>query len=741
MSISHYRERRVKRMRIAAEDASFLIQQIRLGEAIVVLGAGASVGGHNQQGQPIKGGKQLAQLLAERVGIEYSDESLSDTYEAVKQRLSDVQLHRLLSEEYTGTTAGPAVRKLLRFAWRRLYTFNVDDSLDNLPFDKGHQRRAVYNNMIDKVADHKGPGTLQVIYLHGQALKPEHKLVFSETEFAKALRNSHMHWYKEAGTDYISYCPIFIGSSLNERVLWAEIERAKRDNDSTTGQGFAITPDTLTPLRRASLEARGIKHVQATLEEFVDWLISGFPGGLGPRDVAFTDKDAGKIDDITIEDVNAAYDIVQIDPRKALQDLSRLRAHELDFRGRQFYRGFPPTWIVAASDIPVWLQGCAQLLGSLQVALVSDVRLFVVAGQAGSGKTTATMMSLLRSADGVGRRIYELRGGNSSIGAVITVLRKLEEKCVLYIPDLLLYGDSLVPELEKMSDDRIVVVTSARSSEWSNHYSRSLGRYAHVEHFQRFGRMDYGPLTKQLLAYVASPKFMKMKQSERESRLASSKQQLLIALHEATEFGSFGDTISHEFGNLPHRDARTLFLIAGIATMARVGVTSAMAQEAFYRTSPEHSFGDTFAALAGIVEKRHDGRLFARHEVYVRHVLWNDVEFDEYVSALKALLTSFSKYEVPVIAKVSKIEGALFKYLLNSDKIYDVAFQHRSLVAGTAIYENFENEFQLDGHFWLQYGLYEIKVGRPEDALRLFKNSIDAYPDTPRRKMIKMSNH
>lgn len=185
-----------------------------------------------------------------------------------------------------------------------------------------------------------------------------------------------MPWYAEAGIDYISFCPVFIGSSLDERILWAEIERAKRDNESTTGQGFAITPDHLTPLKRASLRARGIIHVRSTLGEFVQWLEKMFPGGYNAGQVvAFTNRDTGRIEGITTEDINAVSNLMLIDSRRVHQDLGRLNANEIDRRGRSFYRGFPPTWIVAASNIPVWLNGCEHLLGRLEASLLGDTRL------------------------------------------------------------------------------------------------------------------------------------------------------------------------------------------------------------------------------------------------------------------------------------------------------------------------------------------------------------------------------
>lgn len=44
-------------------------------------------------------------------------------------------------------------------------------------------------------------------------------------------------------------------------------------------------------------------------------------------------------------------------------------------------------------------------------------------------------------------------------------------------------------------------------------------------------------------------------------------------------------------------------------------------------------------------------------------------------------------------------------------------------------YEAFEVPFQRDGHFWLQYGLFNRSIGKQDRALELLKKSVDAFPE------------
>ena len=50
---------------------------------------------------------------------------------------------------------------------------------------------------------------------------------------------------------------------------------------------------------------------------------------------------------------------------------------------------------------------------------------------------------------------------------------------------------------------------------------------------------------------------------------------------------------------------------------------------------------------------------------------------------------------------------------------------------GLRIYNSFEVEFQLDGHYWLQYGQYLVEMGTFEPALGVLNKSIQAYSTNP----------
>lgn len=587
--------------------------------------------------------------------------------------------------------------------------------------------------MVDKVAEIESPQHLHVIYLHGQIIKPEHRFILTQEEYSQAIRNEKHYWYKRAAQDYLAFTPIFIGSKMDEPILHAQLEIAKREQNSTIGRSYAITPEHLTIIKSASLRSKGVVHINATLKDFVDWLKRHFPEGLSAQRVLANTNlfpDEKILSNLTKEDLDAAKSLRRVSLSQTRTLLNSKSQADIQLIARRFLRGFPPTWELAASEIPVRLQSFGELYSALDSAVAKGDRLFVVTGQSGSGKTTATMMSLLRLLEEKPDIIlYEVINDVKSLRSTLRLLKKIhDEQCVIFVGDIFFYGDGFKEDLEQLTGYNATVIATARSGEWKEHFIRHLGGSCSPFLFERFTTSDYEPLIERLTKYVPAPAFKKLTKQDQIKKFSSSKSQLLIALTEATESDNFTDVITNEFESLPDTDTKLLFIIVGVATLARVGLSVEMANEVYGRLASTRAFEDALAALDGIVNLSNK-RLIARHEIYVRHIIENIISFSDLSSTIIAILKSFTKYEVPIIRNVNRREAILFKLILNHNFVYENAKRLSTPLEGSKIYEAFEIDFQLDGHFWLQYGLYLNQLGQLDEALNLLRRSIQAYPE------------
>jgi predicted NACHT family NTPase len=243
------------------------------------------------------------------------------------------------------------------------------------------------------VAIDEGIGYLHVVHLHGEASKPEHGFIFSPSEYNKRLISDKHDWYRQAVIDYISYVPVFIGSTLKEHILSAELDRARPNADSSLGIGFLITPDEFTSIQKAAYHSRNIIVIKGTLADFIEWLEKYIGREISPLEISkkqnsFIETVATKISPTRAE-ISTANSILvhtwQDSQNKAneLQGLKRQQA------ARAFLEGAPPIWKIVASDVPVLLSATSELYAALSSSIDSRERIFVVHGQSGSGKTTA----------------------------------------------------------------------------------------------------------------------------------------------------------------------------------------------------------------------------------------------------------------------------------------------------------------------------------------------------------------
>lgn len=414
---------------IADADARQFVNALEKGEIVLVLGAGASATSTNSKGQCVRQSGSLAALLSSEAGLPYNGEDLPDVIGAVVgPRISAVQFHRMLAAEYTKITPSPELADLLGYTWRRLYTWNVDDLVENI--HNGVQRRRYFNGMKDKVVAHEGLSYLSVIHLHGEALKPEHGFIFSVSEYNARLNSNTHDWYREAVADYVAYTPLFVGSKLKEPILSAELDRARPNPDAGLGRAFLVTPDEFSPVMMANLSARNFCVLRATLEELVSWLKSRIERKVTPVDVAlkvnaFARELSEKLD-VTKADVDAVRTVVLRTWANTKRDADALQKSERQKLGRSFLEGTAPTWVIAATDIPVRLKDTDRLYVEINESISRRDRLFVVYGQSGSGKTTAILQSILRNLnEHPDRPVYEIGSDTPSLKAALGLIARI----------------------------------------------------------------------------------------------------------------------------------------------------------------------------------------------------------------------------------------------------------------------------------------------------------------------------
>ena len=228
------------------------------GELILFLGAGASIGCKTSNGRDVLDGNSLAKELATRANLPYENEPLDEVYAAVKGELES-RLDPVLEELFRNTIPSQEYKILAQYAWRRIYTLNIDDGLDKALFESRQQK--VYLRLSsDSIEDRDQLFTrLDYIKLNGSADRLGNGIIFSSSEYAKATVRG-LPWYEQCASDFIRNPFLFIGTNLNEPLFKFHIERYKTINNSKAGKSYVITPSA-TDIQKKNLLQYNILHI------------------------------------------------------------------------------------------------------------------------------------------------------------------------------------------------------------------------------------------------------------------------------------------------------------------------------------------------------------------------------------------------------------------------------------------------------------------------------------------------
>lgn len=718
-------------MLISTQDWTDVIcRQVEEGNVVLVLGAGATASSHDRAGQPLKSSKALAVYLAEKAGLKYTDEGLQDVVTAVQQVLGESATNELISSQYKDCRPSPEIIDLFTFSWKRIYTFNIDDAIESIPKRGRAQEFKTKNALTDRLTDYDGIAQCEIIHLNGSVYDTTSGFIFSVDEYARRQHRPPV-WYEKAGADFAVSPVVFIGTKYDEPLLAAQIERAKSEIGPRVGTSFLITPEDIGDIRRQSLAKHGIVHLQGGLAEFVTTIRSRHPNGVQPRQILSRNSRLTPDEDIELShrDISALNAFKLIDQEFLLAKM-RAAQGRIETVGKTFYSGFPPSWEVVASGVHIDLKSYDGMRKALSMP-VSSAQFKVVLGDSGAGKTTGIMASVVARLRGEPNRLvleYDDNGRPMSDAFYALASAFKERDITVLIDPLSIYVDEVYSILENSLYANIEIIASAREGEWNERINRRLGHRAHVFRMGRFEDSEVSTIVRKLDQFLPSPTFANLSPAQKEDQIRKARRQLLMLFKELSGGVRFDEIIADEFRNLSKDEDRLVFLVVGVATVARVGISAAAIITILRSAGISERLEDVLGRLGSMVSLTGGARYTARHELFVRHILDSVAGKDELFNAITALMAYFAQFEAPVVRHLDRKDYQLFKYVSNEDNL-------RRLMPGSggktkvhAFFEKFEVPFQRDGHFWLQYGLFMRSMNDHKAALELLTKSCAAFP-------------
>jgi hypothetical protein len=417
----------------------------------LLLGAGISLDSHNKNGEFLRSSEKLRKDLCTLVGAK-PETSLSRVYPLLTPEQSD----RELVERFSGCVPGRSLRHLSRYIWRRTFTFNIDDVVEaHYELNPGAKQSIVPLNYDAPFEPTPGRDELHVVHLHGWVREPSTGFVFSAAEYARIMRdlNPWMHLLSEI----LATEPFIIaGTSLNEMDLEYYLSHRTK-NTPRRGRGPSLLiepyPDKVT---RSDCDRYGLVLVEATFEQFLDWLYSRIPAPPSLRDLLVPDN-AGLFEDV-------------LHPSQLLRffsDFELVAAGErpLSVTPSPFLYGRAPRWTELDEHLDIERQDNGVVADRVQASIVDPNRGFIlVVDQPGTGKTTT-----------IRRVAHNFASAGMPVLSVTTLSRINPEVAITCLAavagKVLLVVDGLADHIEQISEivadprvaQRVIVLGAERS--------------------------------------------------------------------------------------------------------------------------------------------------------------------------------------------------------------------------------------------------------------------------------------
>lgn len=262
--------------KITGKQEAALISALRAGQYNLLLGAGFSMDSHNAKGQ-LPSGQQLLTELAQATN------GRKTTLQRLYQMLKPHQVKDNITERFIDTTPGETAKLMSSFVWRRVFTWNVDDVLENVYKREGALQRAVSKHFNDVYIDPQSLEDLLIIHLHGFVQQAERGYVFSREQYVNQITKVNP-WMTVLTQRMLSEPMIIAGSTLDEVDLSYYLAlRTGESGRDDRGPSILVMEDD--PEATMLCERHGLLHFVGYSKDFFEYCKSVLPSPPTPMDL------------------------------------------------------------------------------------------------------------------------------------------------------------------------------------------------------------------------------------------------------------------------------------------------------------------------------------------------------------------------------------------------------------------------------------------------------------------------
>lgn len=697
------------------DDERLLLNHLSKNQVILFLGAGFSCMAKNILGETLPMGDTLTRKIWELLfpGKEYESTSLKMAFQALlTSRIGANKIRSFLEDNLLVTEYPDFYNNLSNVFWNRIYTTNIDNLVEKIYSNNRDQKLEIISYPESDIKERdQFLERVQIFHLNGKLKCEPQDLIFAQEQYGRNV-NLIQPFYLQFTSEYSNKSTVFIGSTLEEDFLWQYIEERKfkkQDIQELRLRSFLISP-TISALKEAALSKYNIIGIKATVEDFMKWIEKVRPQ-LPEKETILqiinpTWTIIAKSENITpnkksLKEFSLTFEVVPIDPPSSVMK-------------SYFLLGAEATWSDILNNFDAKREITDLVINKVkEVFRKNELKIFALLGSAGCGKTTI----LKRIAHSLSINSYTVYFTNSdnllSPQDLSESLNAINKKVVLVFD----YSSTIVSKLhlyvKELENCKIfpLIIIAARY----NDFERLATKQKAILELEEISIID---LSKneikniiEVLEYHHLEGTLKDKRIDEQIAIFEkvAKNQLLIAMREATSGERFDLIIKNEFQNIKPDEAQILCLCVALATDAGYKLS----KEQFILCSQETPADSLYYLarnLKGIIVSDGivDNNLMIRHKIIAENYIYSTASRDKLKQAYLRLLKILSTH---IIRNNKRFYGFnLYKDLINHKKIY-----HRmgnNIDDARFIFEQMMDNFNNDYQFWHQYGTLELLAGQ-----------------------------
>lgn len=682
---------------LAASQRDRVLRGIHEGKYNLLLGAGASYGCSGGNGYVLKDGATVSQDICKAFDLKLNNEEskrLTLSYEDA-QGVDATRLKKWIRDRFTMCNS-TWQKRLFRFSWQRIWTFNIDDVLPHAFRSNGDHSSLTrieefdWKQRVTPLDD--TIGAQQIVYLHGRAVdlgKKNEGLIFSTAEYASATRSSQQ-WHASFQTHYLEDPFIVCGASLAEEVDIAEAIRSKNQSNAKTGVPSLIVSFSLDQGQIDRLRRYNLLPIVCPLDEFFEVLEADYAAFRKSTDITYSQLPNGYFE-------------------RFLSQFRRLDATDASaaaIQGTDFYGGDQPIWMDILTERDATFSTTSDASQILQSG--ADRFAVLIHGHPVSGKTTA-LLRIAHHALKTGFKPFWFRHEDGLNAKVVAAYLAVDESAVLFIDDAADHTEAVgqILAMCEANKNPARIFMSARSKR-KRGFRMDVGDKFRREIFQ-------GPLhSKDLVRLV-----QKRRRASRLGKHVGTNDAAIVRALVKTCKSELLSCVSYIEFSEPLRERVRKIVLPAIATSnERELVTKIACVHRFGFSLPIRaallSSGLAFGDFKNLIEGqllaegpvvRDENGVRLRHRILSEYAWADCFDTDERYAAMSAIVRALAPLINPAVIRAKKVEHLIIREVLDQEEV------SRSIgTKALQFYEEHEEFLGWSSRYWDQRALLESKI-------------------------------